>query len=410
MNPFWAAADSELRGSRVDVVTNDGTRYRGWVQRLHHNQRHVLLRDAVRIDDDVELGTTFVAHVDAIEGHNDPATYIKEVALDDIVDSPYAAREFDALANGGYISNVRDEGWVGSYPTVRHAEGGFEIVAGHKRIWVARQARLRSHPVVVLSECSNWDAARLFVHDHFPDRRQVDGGETTADGYYDTAQIREATDELVAQWGERAFELPRVDWNADRLGLKKSEKPQTTGTESTESSLPLSAVEQVADETVTATTYEPPGEDRLWDHTDEDDLREAYDRNETLTAAAELFGVSYATVRTRLINAGIHEPNTYDADNDSEDEENESNGHQVGDELDETALDESDDGGDADRRLPDEITDADIETALSKEDGRRNIEDVAEELGLSVTATRTALSSEDYERVIEGARMRGGYR
>ena len=50
-----------------------------------------------------------------------------------------------------------------------------------------------------------------------------------------------------------------------------------------------------------------------FDHTDPEDLQKAFDENDTLRTAAEEFPqVTYATVRQRMIDHGIHEPDTYD--------------------------------------------------------------------------------------------------
>jgi hypothetical protein len=203
VNPFHRALDDELRGEQVRVVTNDGAVYSGWVERIHHQQRHVLLRAATRRDDqggvDDPLGSTFVAHAETIEVV-DPSE-IQAVSLDQVQPAPYHAREFDPLANGAYIASVRDDGWAGSYPIVRYVgEDGtqYEVLEGHKRLWVAEQAGLRSHPVEIVDDVDDWAALRWFVDDHFPDPEQVDdNGATTADGYYGAAQIETAVAEMA---------------------------------------------------------------------------------------------------------------------------------------------------------------------------------------------------------------------
>jgi len=63
------------------------------------------------------------------------------------------------------------------------------------------------------------------------------------------------------------------------------------------------------DEDEQATDDEPQG----LDHTDTEDLQTAYDRHDTLRAAAEEFPqVTYATVRQRMIDHGIYESDNYD--------------------------------------------------------------------------------------------------
>jgi hypothetical protein len=58
---------------------------------------------------------------------------------------------------------------------------------------------------------------------------------------------------------------------------------------------------------------DPDEEPKGLDHTDPEDLQAAFDRHDTLRAAAEEFPqVTYATVRQRMIDHGIYEPDSYD--------------------------------------------------------------------------------------------------
>jgi hypothetical protein len=91
-NPFHGALDDNLRGRRVQVQAANGRRYKGWMDRLHHKQRHVLLRDAVDIDDDRDLGAVMVAHADTIAVLEDDSE-IQRVPVADLQPAPYHARE-----------------------------------------------------------------------------------------------------------------------------------------------------------------------------------------------------------------------------------------------------------------------------------------------------------------------------
>lgn len=212
-NPFYGAVDDALRGRRARVAKSDGTAYIGWVDRLHHNQRSVLLRDATRCDDGADVGAVFVAHAETI-AMVDAHERIERVALDAVSPAPYHAREFAVAENEQYIAEVLDHGWSGSFPVVRERDGGtYEVVEGHKRLWAAEQAGLEEHPVAVV-DIDAWTAARRFVVDHIPA-----AGEQAADGYYDDPAIARAIPTLNAKWGERVREFDRVVAHADRLGI-----------------------------------------------------------------------------------------------------------------------------------------------------------------------------------------------
>ncbi len=141
------------------------------------------------MDRDDDIGTAYVAHCDSIE-ILEAKSHIETVSPDAIEPAPYAVREFDREGNCGYIARVRNDGWTGSFPVVRPVDGteAFEVVEGHKRLWVAEQAGLTTHPVEIV-DVDDWELARRFVVDHLPDEEQVhDDG--TATGCYDDARSR----------------------------------------------------------------------------------------------------------------------------------------------------------------------------------------------------------------------------
>jgi len=216
-NPYTKSLDPNFRGQYVRVVSNDGRTLEGWLERMHHQDRHVVLRDAVDVDRDEDLGAAMAAHVDVMAVTDDPSR-IERVALDEIEPAPYHAGEFSLAGNRQYVDQVRDRGFVGSFPVVRPIHSGFEIVEGHKRIWACRQAGLDTHPVEIV-DVDEWTAARRFVADHLPDERHVHEDGSTANGWYGAEAISTAIDELVGRWGTEALELDRVAFNADRLDL-----------------------------------------------------------------------------------------------------------------------------------------------------------------------------------------------
>jgi len=225
-NPFSKSLD-EFRGRHVRAVSNDGREFEGFVERLHHHDRHVVLRGAADADGN-RVGRVLLSHVDVLET-TDPTERVERLALDGIQPAPYHAREFDAAENRGYIDRVRNDGWVGSFPTVRPAaadgdlkhpgDAGFEIVAGHKRLWVAAEAGLDSHPVQIV-DIDAWTAATRFVADHLPAESNLRGNGESQEGYYAREEIAAAVDALVERWGERALDLDRVTFNVARLGLQ----------------------------------------------------------------------------------------------------------------------------------------------------------------------------------------------
>lgn len=214
-NPFHKSMDA-FRGRRCRIIASDGTTYEGWVERVHHHDRHVALRDATRVDEGRRdgVGRALVTHANRIV-ELDADSHIERVPVDDVQDAPWSAGEWNPAENRQYIREVRDRAFVGSYPVVREVDGGLEVIEGHKRLWVCDQAGLDTHPVEVV-DVDEWTAAHWFCADHFPD---LDVDEPPA-GCYDDEQIREAIAILVERWGVEATSLPKVDDHLDRLGLR----------------------------------------------------------------------------------------------------------------------------------------------------------------------------------------------
>jgi ParB family chromosome partitioning protein len=119
----------------------------------------------------------------------DPTT----VALDDIQPTPYHARNFCYEANNEFIASTRERGYPVPAPVVRVIDDGYEVVNGHKRLWVAYIAGLediRAHVIYI----DEWEAANRFVANHF-------------DGSYSQAEADIAITRLRERWGDRVADL-----------------------------------------------------------------------------------------------------------------------------------------------------------------------------------------------------------
>lgn len=92
---------------------------------------------------------------------------IVDVHPDELQPSPLHDRSFDREENESYIKSVQHLGYVESVITARVVEEGYEIVDGHKRAWVSREAGLGSVPVwlVQLSAKEADDIYRQFHDD-----------------------------------------------------------------------------------------------------------------------------------------------------------------------------------------------------------------------------------------------------
>lgn len=226
-NPYYDTLDDSLRGRKVRATSEltDATYY-GWVDRIHHTERDVILRDVAVDCPEDGLSTHDVSVVSSVDDIRTitHTTSIDSVAPDEVRDSPYHTREFSESENRGYIDDVRDTGFVGSYPAVRPIVPGdsdlgegteYEVVEGHKRLWACRQAGISSHPVVV-ETMDGWTATRRFVADHYPGP-----GGVHDDTGYDDAELGASIKAVLERWGDRAFDLDRVRFNFERLGLEE---------------------------------------------------------------------------------------------------------------------------------------------------------------------------------------------
>lgn len=224
MNPFDKSLDATFRGRKVRVVSNHDEVYEGYVDRFRYDDRHVILEGAEQChvqEDGSEtrehVGAAFLAHVDTIHLLENEQ-HIQAVSLDAIEPAPYHSRGFERADNRQYIEQVRNAGSLRSFPVVRRLAEGYEVIEGHKRLWVCRCAGFESHPVEVI-ECSDWEAMRAFVTDHLPTAVHVEEDGSTHADWYDSDEIAAALQVLVERWGERVLSLHPVAYNVERLAL-----------------------------------------------------------------------------------------------------------------------------------------------------------------------------------------------
>jgi|APHM01.1.fsa_nt_gi ParB-like nuclease domain. len=125
----------------------------------------------------------------------------RKVPLQTIRPSPYHARNFSVKTNREFIAEIRQEGELPVAPLLRSVDGAYEILNGHKRVWVAHIAGLST----IRANCidvNDWKAAKLFSRFHL--------GES-ADGDPYTAEARaSALTKLHDRWGDKIAQLHGV--------------------------------------------------------------------------------------------------------------------------------------------------------------------------------------------------------
>lgn len=129
---------------------------------------------------------------------------LPRVPIEDVRPSPYHSRSFSVKGNEEFIETTRKAGVPLGSPLVREMDGYFEIINGHKRLWVSQAAGLDEIPVQVL-RCDDRRAADLWVKHHFHT--------------YDQEQQQAALNRLIDDFGMGVFDelhhLERPEWLAD---------------------------------------------------------------------------------------------------------------------------------------------------------------------------------------------------
>jgi ParB family chromosome partitioning protein len=140
-------------------------------------------------------------HTDGVPFYAFPASRLEAagsldhttLAVDEIRPTPYHARNFCYEANREFVAEVRERGYPVPEPVVRVVDDGYEIVNGHKRLWVSHLAgvdHIRAHVIHV----DEWGAAQRFVANHL-------------DGSYSQAEADVAIARLRERWGDRVSDL-----------------------------------------------------------------------------------------------------------------------------------------------------------------------------------------------------------
>lgn len=205
-NPFHDLLDDRFRAEKAIVRRGDDVVY-GWVRMWHYNQPVVVLDGAVRMgeeaDGDEYIGTIFIAEPDSVETDRGPQSEVREIPPNKAQPSPYTQRVYDDPDFHTYVRRVRKRGHLGSFPTVRDGDDGYEIVSGHKRIEAAKRAGLGEVPVYV-AEMDDWEAAVRFIDEHIPvSEYELRDGETGGHrGWYREEDAIDALEEMVEDWGE----------------------------------------------------------------------------------------------------------------------------------------------------------------------------------------------------------------
>lgn len=205
-NPFHDLLDDRFRAEKAIVRRGDDVVY-GWVRMWHYNQPAVVLDGAVRMgeeaDGDEYIGTIFIAEPDSVETDRGPQSEVREIPPNKAQPSPYTQRVYDDPDFHTYVRRVRKRGHLGSFPTVRDGDDGYEIVSGYKRIEAAKRAGLGEVPVYV-AEMDDWEAAVRFIDEHIPvSEYELRDGETGGHrGWYREEDAIDALEEMVEDWGE----------------------------------------------------------------------------------------------------------------------------------------------------------------------------------------------------------------
>jgi hypothetical protein len=131
---------------------------------------------------------------------------IRDIPPRSLHPSPYDQRSFswDENRNRQYIHAIRSQRYHNSVLLARETDAGPEIVAGHKRRWVAQEAGLDT-VAVRLVDLSEWEAAIHYAEDHLS---------TLSD---ETAQ--QTVSAFVDRWGQFALSLEPVEATVERLDL-----------------------------------------------------------------------------------------------------------------------------------------------------------------------------------------------
>jgi len=206
-----------FHSSKVRVLAEDGVEYTGWLKAMHEGNRHYLLYDAER-DDGTSVGAVAVHYADKIE-LVEPTLQVERLSLDELHPSPYSTREFAPEDNQNYIRHVMEQQKRKAFPLVRPVENGYEVIDGHKGVWVCGLAGVESQPCRIV-EMDDWEATKRFVYEHFATAEDYEGDGELPSGWYDSQALEESLTLLYEEWGDRIRDLYPVSYNLGRLNLR----------------------------------------------------------------------------------------------------------------------------------------------------------------------------------------------
>lgn len=175
------------------------------------NQRHVLLHGAERDGDHV--GAAYVSHAERIELAEQDYR-VRELHVDELTPSPYAVKQFDAEENLDYIRDTQEHRAIKSWPVVYINDAGlYEIIDGHKAVWVCRMAEVETQPCRVI-DCSEKEALKRFAFDHLPLSDDVDADDTK----YSDVEVRQSIERMLEDWTRNTLtKIYPLDYNLHRL-------------------------------------------------------------------------------------------------------------------------------------------------------------------------------------------------
>lgn len=209
-----------FRMKKVKVRKN-GSVYIGFVERMEHNQRHVVLKGAEK--DGNHVGSVFLSHVEEVF-LADKDYRVERVDPSNVEDFKYAMRSFSVEDNIDYIEDVSRHGCVKSFPLVTEINGRYGVVDGHKRIWACRQAGVSSQPCRVV-ELSNMEALKRFAWNHFPTSKYAeDDGSYSGGKRYSDENVRRSLECIYSDFGSEVLDIYPIKYNYNRLDFVLGDK------------------------------------------------------------------------------------------------------------------------------------------------------------------------------------------
>lgn len=222
MTPFTRGVDDKFRGRRVRVrkSTPDGeVTASGYLLRADYDYQHALLVPSPDTDAGSDQ-TKAVFNVDEIELLDPPQRTMEVVSVDSLKPSPYAAHEFEYARNADYLRSVREHGRVKNIPTIFETDDGYQLVDGHKTLWVCQQTAVSEQQVEV-EELTPWEAAVRFAFEHYP--TPSEHGMEPMDGNLYDLELLDSLAAMYDDWGVRIAEIPPAEYALETFHIDVDE-------------------------------------------------------------------------------------------------------------------------------------------------------------------------------------------